>query len=199
MNESPPRRPASRYAFIVARFVLVSGLVFLLWPFYAPAYLALVGFLMRPLLQLAGFDATLVERTAHTVRFEIIHAGQRGVVTPLSDLRPILLNMATLVGLFAGAFLPPRPRAWRGFLVAALLLLLYQAALGALLVVLALPDFAANGALATCGDLLFASRAFLPILLWLAFDADARGWLATALARVTLVTPAAAPEPRGRG
>jgi hypothetical protein len=78
----------------------------------------------------------------------------------------------------------------RAFLAAALLLVLYQSACGAFLVIVSLPEFATSATLATLGDILFASRAFVPILLWLALDVGARLRLNAVLSRV----PRAAPE-----
>lgn len=199
MNASSTRWPLRHYGWIVARFLLFSGAVFLLWPALAPAYVALIGFLMRPLLLILGFDATLVERSATTLQFDVVHGAARGLVTPLSDMRPILLNMATLVGLFSGACLPPRRPALLSFLVAALLLVLFQSALGVFLVIVALPAFAENSTLATVGDLLFAARSFVPIVLWLWLDAGARGRLAALLTRVTAPAPRAAVPTAPRG
>lgn len=199
MTESPDRWPVRRYGWIVARFLLLSGAVFLLWPWLSPGYVALLGRLMQPLLGLLGFNATLVEHSARTLQFDVIHGTSRGLVTPLDDLRPILLNMATLVGLFSGAILPPRWRPLRAFLAAALLLVLYQSACGAFLVIVSLPEFAASATLATLGDLLFASRAFVPILLWLALDVGARHRLSAVLGRLPGAAPAAAARPGPRG
>ena len=80
MNASSTRWPLRHYGWIVARFLLFSGAVFLLWPALAPAYVALIGFLMRPLLLILGPSPSVYDQLGEV-------PGRHGNRSPNNDTR----------------------------------------------------------------------------------------------------------------